>query len=265
MVEKIIDILMKSICDVELYQKTTGLYDCGYDVSETKKNCVIFSNCHGLVVSELLRNLKEFSEIYNIYLILPYLYTKDEYECPLNQMSKSNITNLLTNCDLFIYQKCYKNHDFLSTYKENNLSLQTLCKTACKHIILTNPQNTGLWSLHFNFPTDDEVILINFNDSLAKFKQKDEDSDTPIYNFFVENYRKKKLFIDRAHPTITIFNEVVKLIMNILEIKYDHIFDESNINPCNLLGGFPHTLQDVRIHQLEYVTLEEINLASKIK
>jgi hypothetical protein len=255
---------MKQISEVEKYQIQHNKYDCDYIVDSTKKHCVIFSNCHGVVISELLRSVPEFTDIYNIYVILGYLYTKDEYNCPLTNTAKTSITNLLKICDVFMFQKCYRNHDFLSTYEENENSLQHLCKKSCKYVVLTNPQNTGLWSLHFPKNTKNTTIEEEFQKSCAKFLMKDKMSDTPVYNYFINNYRNVRLFIDRAHPSIYLFIEIVKKILEKLNIQHYKIFCVNNLNPCYLLGGFPHSIQDVNIHKLTYVEDSEVKNANNI-
>jgi hypothetical protein len=217
-----------------------------------------------LVISELLRSVSEFTKIYNTYVILGYLYAKDEYNCPLNETAKKSIENLLNNCDVFMFQKCYRNHDFLSTYEENKNSLQYLCKKSCKYVVLTNPQNTGLWSLYFPKNTQISIIMEEFNTSCAKFLEKDLNSDTSVYNYFINNYKTIRLFIDRAHPSIYLFIEIVKLILIKLDIQHFKIFDTSDLNPCMLLGGFPHSIQDVNIHKLNYVQENELNNANNI-
>ena len=249
---------MKHISDIEKYQIEKQSFDCMYEIDENKQNCVIFSNCHGLVIAELLRTVPEFNSVFNIYLILGYLHMKDEYKCLLNEDIKNRISILMKNCDLFLYQKAYKHHDFFSTYDDNENALQKLAKPECKMIVLTNVQNSGLWSLHFPKDTTDDILMGKFTESCEIFKQKDLLSDTPVYEYFINNFKLIKLFIDRAHPSIHIFIKIVEKVLEKLHVKNDIIFDTADINPCNLLGGFPHSLQDVRVHGLKYVTLNEI-------
>lgn len=234
----------KTISFVQNLQKQND-FSCGYPVYPFKKNIVIYSNCHGLVISELLRHHPVLFEKYNVFLILGYLYDKKE-EYGVTQIPVDIIQQFVVNADIFIYQKCYLENEHLSS--------DLLCgitKDSCLKIRLSNPQNSALWALHF---PEHERNYFNIHEEYIKtmniFKIQDEDSDTPVYRYIVENIKKYKLFIDRPHPTLRVFYEIVKYIWMKLEVEPVYLSDDlldSTMNPCELPGGLEKIPLDYEI------------------
>ena len=244
----------KQIEEIEKVQKKSHDFSCGYPVFPWKKNIVIY----GFVISELLRHNPLIYETYNIYVILGYMYMKQR-EYGINEIPHSLIHNYVSICDIFIYQHCYDNHEILSSS-----NLLSLTKQGCKCIRLTNPQNSALWALHFS---KENRTVVNIHDEYIKtmriFKQTDELSDTPVYNYVVENIKYKKLFIDRPHPTLLLFYQIYIHLCNILKIEYVFYTEEfliNNPNPCQLPGFLPHCSLDLKIHNLCYISPEELNI-----
>lgn len=227
--------LFKKIIDVQNLQKQLD-FSCGYPIYPYKKNIVFYTNCHGLVLSELLRHNPEVFEKYNIYLILGYLYEKkDEYNIEL--IPYNIIHSMISSCDIFIYQNCYNGSELSSEL------MCSLLKEGSISIRITNPQNTALWAMHFD---EDKRNYYNIHEEYVKtmtiFKHQDENSQTPIYRYIVENLRQKKLFIDRPHPTLRVFVEIAKYLWNYLGVKSIDFTDEyldTNPNPCELPGEIP--------------------------
>lgn len=226
--------IFKKILDVQELQKNND-FSCGYPSYPFKKNIVIYSNCHGLVISELLRYHEYIHEHYNVFLILGYLYDKKE-EYNVETIPLNTIYSFVKTCDVFIYQSCYHYNEDLSSE-----TMLDLCKPDCKKIHLTNPQNTALWSNHF--PEKDRNIYTlheEYISTMLQFKNNDSKTDTPVYKYVVENLKKYRLFIDRPHPTLRLFVEIVKYIWNILDvnvIEFDDATLEDNPNPCCLPGS----------------------------
>ena len=224
----------KPITHVQELQKN-GDFSCGYPIYPFKKNIVIYSNCHGLVLSELLRHHPVLFEQYNIFLILGYMYDKKE-EYGVLHAPIDVIQQFVVNADVFIYQSCYSYHPDLSSE-----ALCNITKDSCIKIKITNPQNTALWALHF--PEEKRTyydIHEEYIRTMKIFKEQDEQSDTPIYRYIVEHLKKYQLFIDRPHPTFRVFYEIAKYLWKRLNVDplylSDEILDESK-NPCELPGS----------------------------
>lgn len=226
--------LFKKIIDVQELQKKQD-FSCGYPSYPFKKNIVIYSNCHGLVISELLRYHESIHENYNVFLILGYLYDKkDEYN--VEHIPLNTIYSFVKSCDVFIYQKCYTHNEDLSSY-----TMLSLLKEDCTKIHISNPQNTALWSDHF---PEKERNIYNLHEeyisTMLKFKSQDDETDTPVYRYVVENLKKYRLFIDRPHPTLRLFLQIAHYIWDILNVNRIE-FDDSTLdkyyNPCDLPGS----------------------------
>lgn len=209
------------------------------DSSEPKKqrNIVIFANCHGLVLRELL---KQTVGEFDIRAVLCYKVERTP-----------ELEGLLRRASVFIYMRVYKGSD-LSTFDEPGSLLECL-DPECERVVLTNAQNNGLWS---QYPCDDGDYEKRWNDSLAKFKSCDEVSDTPVFDFFLSNYKRIKLFLDRPHPTMALFYQIYLHVCRHLCIHPIHVSEDEldqNQNPCQLPGGFSHTPFDIEFHGLEFV------------
>lgn len=224
----------KTIQEVQELQKN-GDFSCGYPIYPFKKNIVIYSNCHGLVLSELLRHHPTVFKNYNVFLILGYLYDKKE-EYGVTHIPYDIIQQFIVNADVFIYQTCYLDNDQLSSD-----ILSSITKDSCQKIKLSNPQNSALWAGHFPEETRTYYnIHEEYIRTMQHFKSQDEQSDTPVYKFVVEQLKKKQLFLDRPHPTLRVFYEIIKHVWNILgaeELFFSEEMLESNKNPCQLPGG----------------------------
>ena len=237
--------LYKNITNIQELQKL-GDFSCGYPVYPWKKNIVFYSNCHGLPLSELLRhNPKIFNE-YNVFLILAYLYDKKE-EYNVTDIPLDIIYNLVSIADVFIFQPCYQNKPDISSD-----TLLSKLKENSKTIKISNPQNTALWALHF--PEHQRTyyhIHEEYIKSMTILKLRDQESDTPVYQYIVENLKKHKLFIDRPHPTFRLFIQIAKYIWDILDAEHLVFTDEyidNNPNPCCLPGEVPKIDIDYDLH-----------------
>ena len=234
--------IFKKIFDVQELQKQND-FSCGYPTYPFKKNIVIYSNCHGLVLSELLRYHDSISTDYNVFLILGYLYDKcDEYE--VTHIPYDIIYSFVKTCDVFIYQKCYLHNEKLSSD-----TMLSFLKNDCLKIHISNPQNTALWSNHFLI---EDRTIYNLHEeyisTMLKFKTQDEESDTPVYKYVVENLKKYKLFIDRPHPTLRLFVQICNFIWEKLDVN-PIVFDDYTLdnypNPCDLPGSLEKSDLDI--------------------
>lgn len=75
-----------------------------------------------------------------------------------------------------------------------------------------------------NIKISDEFLLF-FNNELEKFKKIDDNSDIDMFNYFIDNYKKKHLFHDQFHPTNLFFYEMFRQIIIKLE-NYSILFED---------------------------------------
>jgi len=61
--------------------------------------------------------------------------------------------------------------------------------------------------------------------SMDLIKEEDEECDIKKYNYIVDNYRNKLVFIDAGHVSNDIYKEYIMQILNIIGIKYEKIND----------------------------------------
>lgn len=108
---------------------------------------------------------------------------------------------------------------------------------------------------------DNKKIDFKYNERMQKgleiLKYKEQTSDVKISNYIENNYRKFKLFTTCNHPTKFIFDEMVKQILNKLNLKYND-FDKLTYDiKIDLPGEWPSSSYDLSFHKFEY--LQPIN------
>lgn len=69
---------------------------------------------------------------------------------------------------------------------------------------------------------DKENIYDNFRKYIAKIQEREKKWDIKISEFILENYKKKKLFYDKGHPTNVILKKISEEILSKLSI-YDKV------------------------------------------
>jgi hypothetical protein len=221
------------------------------------KNIVFYTNCHGTIIKNMLEKHISTKDKINIKIFYNY-----------ENLHKKKIDNLhrkiLSECDIFIYQPFNKNY----IYTEYNISnVKKLLKKNtlvikinyyrfrafwynCNYIPFQKfekynfQKQYGLHNSFVNFKNINNKNLINqkinnidisknvilkiFNQDLEKLKFIDKNSDVNMYDFFINNYKKYRLFHDQFHPTnifiYEIFRQLVKIIFNFILIENDTIF-----------------------------------------
>jgi hypothetical protein len=73
-----------------------------------KKKIVLFGNCHVAPIGFFLNEL--FKKQYNIYIIISWVFDKIGYSKFNMDIVNRKINNLISKCDIFIYQKHIKNY-----------------------------------------------------------------------------------------------------------------------------------------------------------
>lgn len=229
----------------------------------TKKNLLFCTNCQGGGIHKYLQDCEDFNNLYNVDFIENWILLKTN--------DKSKYIEKLKQCDILIYQPLKAKHGLLSTETENGL--KSYLKPDCKLISFPYIYNSGLWPFFHHvsdegefYPglsgfkiTNKESILnlvekkyskdyilklynddkINFYykkrffDSLAILEENEKGTDIPISKFILENYKTKRLFLVKDHPTKYILVYIANKILEFLNIKYiidDNKFDENYHN-----------------------------------
>jgi hypothetical protein len=206
-----------------------------------KKTIVIVMNCHGEEIITYLNKIPEITVNFDIVYITTYL-----------NFNNSDALLPLTTCDILITHNV-KNYEPI-----NFTNLCKKIKPTCKVIKMEFVRFHGFWPLedqsdhllHFDeeiskneryedymdTTVDSTVIQDHFNKCLDLLQKLDQDSDVHFYDFFVENYRKHRLFRDGWHPTHFFYRHLVKEIVALIDSQVDlSIIDEIHVD-----YGFGH-------------------------
>ena len=190
-------------------------------------------------------------EKFNVEYVVNYEKLSDD------QVSKDDL-DLLSKCNIFIYQPFNKPHDYseydvtniLSKLPENCLVLRinyyrfkgfwynNTYRPYSSYRGYTFNENVTTHGIHDSFEdyhsndVDDIKLKIDnidiskseinnyFNEMLTEFRYIDDNSDVNMYKFLLEHYKTKHLFHDPFHPTLIFFYEVFRqLVFKLLNIK----------------------------------------------
>jgi|TARA_B100000902_G_scaffold400052_2_gene475247 hypothetical protein len=243
----------------------------------------IYSNCQRWgIVPNLKRNIKgvEISEIENYTLI---------------RKKKPLPINVISECDVFIYQPIRKEHGIYSTNSSKDQeNVVSYLKSDCLKISFPYIYNSGIWCLvRGGIEKDDgstqgnrDVIkalskdhtlseIINlyrrneidynyknrFETSLDNLKRRERDCNIIVSELIESNIRKHKLFYTQNHPTPFVFDYVCKQILDLIRCKYpDYISKNYTYVTRNLLcknKGHPVSRSDILYWNFEYIKTED--------
>jgi hypothetical protein len=216
------------------------------------KTIVIFSNCAGEILKYMFETHNFTKDKFSIHYIVNY----ENLDKKLN----TDHINLLNKCDIFIYQPFNRDYSD-SEYDVTNLTKHLRpCTIMLKvnyyrfkgfwydseykpynkynNYQFLNRDTYGIHNSFINFHGNKNDIIdkINniwieknelvsyFDNELEKFKKIDDNSDVNMFDYFINNYKIKRLFHDPFHPTNLFFYEIfrqiiVKLLDN--ELKYE--------------------------------------------
>jgi hypothetical protein len=190
------------------------------------------------IIHNLELNMKEIS----MCRITNYQYINNKINLP---------TNILNECDIFIYQPIDKRHGIYSTEKGEN-NIMSYLKPDCLKISFPYLYNSGIWGITKDaIDKDDgtecgnrdsiaklksksleEVIdmyranKIDFNYksrfemSLSKLQEKEKKCDIHVSEFIKNNIKTNKLFFTQNHPTPYLFAFVSNQILELIKIKF---------------------------------------------
>lgn len=251
---------------IQDYEKLNKSYKFIFNESIDKKNIVIFSNCQGAFIHNLLSSHSISSE-YNIYMILCYLF--------IEELDYNKIIDIIKKADIFIYQYVYKTNDILSTYDTSSTIMKSL-KNECKLISFTNIQNDSLY-LHRhpelssfvkkknikNIENDFSEFQIEISDKTNQIlRNKDKLCDIKIVDYLDKHKYDHQLFIDKYHPTSFVLLEITNRILDLL--KYKRIDMNITKNIMNYSGESSHSIIDKSFHNLNFVDKNELNIGNEL-
>lgn len=229
----------------------------------------IYANCQGLGIEKFIKiGLYEKCHIFTI----------------LNYEKLANKTQLeydvISDCDLFIYQHLTKSHGVYSTESDVENGIINYLKPECCKISVPFVYNSSLWSM---FMEGEEVInknvilelknegyslqdilymydnfQLDFNyDFRSKYcrdilREKEKNCDIKVADFIDEEILNLKLFLTQNHPTSVIFTFMVNQIFDLLDIKYKLVYKHFDENYSNLPGIYKHNKYDIKHWNFKY-------------
>lgn len=217
-----------------------------------KRKIVIYSNCHGEILQSMLEKHTDTRDKYAVQSFCNY---ENLHKAELSQEHKS----ILSECDVFIYQPFNRSYNE-SEYDVSRV--KQMLKPSVKIVKINYYRFRAFWYncdyqpylkyRSFNFPTgfgicnkvenmknydyesvkqfidqveyNSDTITKVFEENLVKFRRIDDNSDIKMYDFFVDNYKKQKLFHDQFHPTNIFMYEVFRQLVQFIQdtdIGYD--------------------------------------------
>lgn len=222
-------------------------------------NILLYTNCHGHIIEQFFK-LDNLHKSYNINYIANFpisdndnfKFNKEQLDIikntdifiynPMKNVYKSekyinNVIKLLKkNCKLiklsyYRFEGYYYNRDIVPYSSYNNLDFPKF-KSSGLYNDTTLNYNMNIKNIKNyvdNIKIDFSKFNIHWSKCLIDFKKLDDESDIKIYDFFINNHCKYKLFHDFAHPTkyllYYIYIKLTKLILN-----KEIIYNINNIN-----------------------------------
>lgn len=200
-----------------------------------KKKIMILMNCHGIEIMKYMTSVKYFNDEYDVerYASNEYLHCS---EIILNKIRKNSysiiIINNIKNYPDFTPKNIKTIADIntkiivLEYYRFDGFYGDIYYDFSSRNCIVPNMLQTS-YEDFYNRYIADAIILKQFNDALIFLKNLDDESDIKIYDFFIQNYKYKRLFQDRNHPTTYFFWYVTTKIFEIIDLncKLEPIYD----------------------------------------
>jgi hypothetical protein len=188
-----------------------NLFDFPYFTinNNSKQKIVLFGNCHIAPIGFFLNDL--FNKEYNIYIVISWFFEKNGFENFDMLDVKNKIVSLISNCDIFIFQK------HVNSYGINANIIHQFVNKSSQIIKIPNLRLT------YDVEIEDDYL-----DSLKLLKQNIIDSDFDEFIFVIENIQNIHFFNTPEHPTHFILFLLSTSIQN--KIFYEN---KMNINPSN--------------------------------
>jgi hypothetical protein len=231
----------------------------------------------------ILPNLQVNMTNINANIISNYTHINNKLALP---------TNILKNCNIFIYQPIDKKHGIYATDTSDGIT--SYLPTECLKITFPYIYNSGIWGITkdaidkddgttcgnrdvitslIKDKTLDEIIQMyqnnkidfnyksRFESSLLKLQEKEQKCDVHISEFIKNNIQNHKLFFTQNHPTPVIFAHVSYQILNIIKTKYtNNVKNEYTfVNHNQLCNGpkWPICKNDIDYWKFNYIQTAE--------
>jgi hypothetical protein len=169
--------------------------------NNSKKKIVLFGNCHVATLGFFLNYL--FNKQYDIFIIISWFFDKVGYNQFNMELVNNKITYLLSNCDIFIYQKHIKsygiNADIIDGFVKN------------KSIKIKIP------NLRLVFNSEIEEYCY----SVQMLKDSIMSSDFKELYFIIDNLTNIQFFNTPEHPTHYLLYLLAKSIKNFVFCNYN--------------------------------------------
>lgn len=242
-------------------------------------NILIFSNCAGNIIKKMFQTHPFTKNSVKVNYIA-------NYENIVNESISKKHKEIITSCDIFIYQPFNKHFD------NTEYDIKNVKKLLKKNVVIYRINYyrfRGFWynseykpyhsykNYNFlnmdyygipnffvgknNLEFDDVKKLINnfelnetdfnifFNNCINNLEVIDKNSDVDMLTFFLNNYRKKKLFHDPFHPTNIFFYEIFRQIVSKIfeyELPIDDELFIMNLNNIEMVHWALPILPQIR-------------------
>jgi hypothetical protein len=245
------------------------------------KKIILYGNCQLTTgIYSYLKSLNNFS----INIIQSYTFIRNQLKIDYD---------LLSCCDIFIYQPI---HERYGKYASDNIikflspecikiGIPFLYLDAFFPLIKKNSAHgiDGGEIINENSILNQDIILKllqkynkeeiikmydndeidfnfteRFNENINRMLEKEKLCDIKIVDFILEQYKKIKLFDVHVHPTIIIFDEIMKQIVDILKLNIDIIYNK-NWNGKLSNEIYPYSRYSIKHFNFEWIDKEELN------
>jgi hypothetical protein len=282
------------------------------------KNLVIFMDCHGTQIDSYLLRNEEIRRLYNIINISLNEYVVPTFRLYENKELHSIHKKEICYADVLIIQIIEKDRGYL-----NNIEVIKNCKPGCTIIRIPHYRNSvyiyktleGLedkYSLINNWKLPEKINDINnvnetikiikdeiekmnnlkyekeeldkaLKSKIEEFSVIDELSDIKMYDYYLDNYRKNRLFQGRWYPSSIFFFELTNRIIERLGVERSKEYLDLNFaentgepiphywyNYCNFeFGNIYYTFGHIPLeeHEWYYILLlsKDVNISKKRK
>lgn len=222
-----------------------------------KKKIVFCMNCHA---SYIIKNIEHYNnKILNDYNIFHINYASGKYLID-NKLTDNDI-NLIKEADILIcqYIKNYRgmlNHDYIKSiantdkiYLIPHYTFSAYFNEEIVEYILKTSKNTEqIISNINNLNIDNDKIINTLNNELNHIKELDKNSSVCMFEFVNNNYKKYRLFQNRAHPNNLFFIEIANQLLKILGYnKLDGVYENFSNHSNQVSIIFPEVKNTLKL------------------
>lgn len=217
------------------------------------KKVIFIGNCQCAGIREILQRYTNFNT--------KYIWT--EYaNWQMIENNEAPPSRDLSEADIVIYQPLSDVYGCYSTNPNNPNNMLKICKENAITISFPRIHNNSLWPIfkkrnvrndyygvdflkyyeNQHIQTRKEFLYL-YDNHLFDFRMKErfqsnmnitlnkeEETDVKVYNFIMQNYKTKHLFLTHDHPTTCVFHHCASQIIDRLDIEYLSDFDINTVH-----------------------------------